>query len=412
MAKTKKEEVVESTAKQEQPTVDNEVGKIKVKKKPSMKKFNEEESVTKIDLSSINKVEDDTEEIIKVKIDNNNEDKVEDKVVEQVVEEIVEDKKEETTIEQPEEQPVIEEVTSEEKEIEEVKEEVVKAVEEAEATGTELPENIQKLMDFMEETGGDLEDYVKLNKDINKLDDDSVLREYYEQTKPHLTGEEISFLIEDSFSYDEEVDEERDVKRKKLAFKEQVADARAHLDGQKSKYYEEIKAGSKLTSEQQKAIDFFNRYNKESEVNKKRTDNEVSVFKNKTNKLFNDKFKGFEYNVGDKKFRFNVKDPNSVKDTQSDINNFVRKFLDKDGTMNNAAGYHKSLYTAMNADAVAKHFYEQGKADAMKESVAKAKNINMDPRQQHSGEVNTSGVKARILGDSTSDFKFKIKNNK
>ena len=140
----------------------------------------------------------------------------------------------------------------------------------------------------MEETGGDLEDYVKLNKDINKLDDDSVLREYYEQTKPHLTGEEISFLIEDSFSYDEEVDEERDVKRKKLAFKEQVADARAHLDGQKSKYYEEIKAGSKLTSEQQKAIDFFNRYNKESEVNKKRTDNEVSVFKNKTNKLFSD----------------------------------------------------------------------------------------------------------------------------
>ena len=190
----------------------------------------------------------------------------------------------------------------------------------------------------MEETGGDLQDYVKLNQDISKLNDNDVLYEYYRQTKPHLTNDEINFLMEDSFSYDEEVDEERDVKRKKLALKEQVASARAHLDGQKSKYYEEIKAGSKLTPEQQKAMDFFNRYNKESEANKQKVDNEISVFKNKTEQLFSDKFKGFEYNVGDKKFRFNVKDPKSVKDAQSDINNFIRKFLNEDGTMKKAAG--------------------------------------------------------------------------
>ena len=263
----------------------------------------------------------------------------------------------------------------------------------------------------MEETGGDLEDYVRLNQDISKLNDNDVLYEYYKQTKPHLTNEEINFLMEDSFSYDEEVDEERDIKRKKLALKEQVANARTYLDGQKSKHYEEIKAGSKLTSEQQKAVDFFNRYNKESEENNKKVQNTVSVFNKKTESLFNNKFKGFEYNVGDKKFRFNVKDAKGVKDTQSDINNFVRKFLNKDGTMEDAKGYHKSLYTAMNADTIAQHFYEQGKADALKESIAKSKNVNMDPRQSQK-TIDAGGIKVRVLGNDSSDFKFKIKNNK
>ena len=214
--------------------------------------------------------------------------------------------------------------------------------------------------------------------------------------------------MEDSFSYDEEVDEERDIRRKKLALKEQVANARVHLDGQKSRYYNEIKAGSKLTNEQQKAIDFFNRYNKEAEVNQKAFKTNSDIFTQKTNDVFNDKFKGFEYNVGDKKFRFNVNNANEVKGTQSDINNFVKKFLNKKNEMSDAKGYHKSLYTAMNADAVANHFYEQGKADAMKNSVAKAKNVNMDPRQAH-GTIEAGGVKVRVLGDDSTDFKFKIK---
>ena len=200
------------------------------------------------------------------------------------------------------EAPVLEEITedSTEEEVSEVEEKVEEAIAEAEATGTPLPENIQKLVDFMEETGGDLNDYVKLNQDYSKLNDDDVLYEYYKQTKPHLTNEEINFLMEDSFSYDEEVDEERDIRRKKLALKEQVADARSHLDGQKSKYYEEIKAGSKLTKEQQKAVDFFNRYNKESQATQKTVEKNTEIFTQKTNQVFNDKFKGFEYNVGDK----------------------------------------------------------------------------------------------------------------
>tara|TARA_Y100000592_G_scaffold53613_1_gene84595 strand:+ start:16 stop:1188 length:1173 start_codon:yes stop_codon:yes gene_type:complete len=311
------------------------------------------------------------------------------------------------------EAPVLEEITedSTEEEVAEAEEKVEEAIAVAEATGKPLPENIQKLVDFMEETGGDLSDYVKLNQDYSKLSDDDVLYEYYKQTKPHLTNEEINFLMEDSFSYDEEEDDSREIRRKKLALKEQVADARSHLDGQKSKYYEEIKAGSKLTKEQQKAVDFFNRYNKESEENQKIADKQTRTFLDKTNKVFNDKFKGFEYNVGDKKYRFNVNNAKEIKETQSDINNFVKKFLGKNNEISDAAGYHKSLYTAMNADAIAKHFYEQGKADAIKNSVAKAKNIDMTPRQGHEN-IDTGGLKFKVLGDDSSDFKFKIKNRK
>ena len=307
------------------------------------------------------------------------------------------------------ETPVLEEIT--EDEVEEVEEQVEEAIAEAEATGKPLPENIQKLMDFMEDTGGDLNDYVKLNQDYSKLDDQNLLYEYYKQTKPHLNNEEINFLMEDTFSYDEDVDDDRDIRRKKLALKEQVASAKSHLDGQKSKYYDEIKAGSKLTGEQQKAIDFFNRYNKESEATQKTVKTNSDIFTQKTNNVFNDKFKGFEYNVGDKKYRFNVNNAEEVKNTQSDISNFTKKFLDKNSALTDAKGYHKSLYTAMNADAVAKHFYEQGKADAMKNSIAKAKNVDMNPRQSH-GTIDAGGIKVRVLGNDANDFKFKINKNK
>ena len=214
--------------------------------------------------------------------------------------------------------------------------------------------------------------------------------------------------MEDKFSFDEDIEDETQIKRKKLALKEQVAEAKTYLDGQKSKYYEEIKAGSKLTQEQQKAIDFFNRYSKETEQSNKTAELNKTRFDKKTNEVFNDEFKGFEYNVGDKRFRFNVKDAGQVKENQSDIGNFIKKFLNEDKSINDAKGYHKGLYTAMNADAVAQHFYEQGKTDALKDSVAKAKNINTTARSSH-GEGQTGGVKVRVLGDESSSFKFKIK---
>jgi len=385
----KEENVVEETTQETVETVDES-------------KFESagDDSVTKVDLSK--KPENETKEEV---IENNTDD---GGVVELTENTDATQEQEEVQPEaETQEAPTLEEVTEEE--VEELTEQVEEAVAEAEETGKQLPENIQKLMQFMEDTGGDLEDYVKLNQDYSKLDNHTLLKEYYKQTKPHLDNEEIDFMMEDYFSYDEDMDEDRDIKRKKLAMKEQVAQARQHLDGAKSKYYEDIKYGSKLTGEQQKAVDFFNRYNKESKEQQEVTEKQHRTFLNKTNQVFNKNFKGFEYNVGDKKFRFNVKDSDTVKGSQSDINNFVKKFLNKNNEMEDAKGYHKSMFTAMNADKIASHFYEQGKADALKSSVAKAKNINMDPRQQHGGEINAGGVKVRVLGNNSNDFKFKIK---
>jgi hypothetical protein len=367
-----------------------------------------EETTDVVDESKFQSAGDDS--VIKIDLNKPVEEPVEETVEEQEVEVVAEETTEEVVeAETPVIEEVIEEITDEK--IEEVEEQIEEAVAEAEATGKPLPENIQKLVDFMEETGGDINDYARLNQDYSQMSNNQALEEYYKLTKPHLDAEERAFLMDENFSFDEDVDDERDIRKKKIALKEQVAEAKAYLDGQKSKYYEEIKAGSKLTSEQQKAVDFFNRYNKESEANESRIKNEQSTFLKKTESVFNDKFKGFEYNVGDKKYRVNVKEAGKVKDTQSDINNFVKKFLNKDGTMSDAKGYHKALYSAMNSDAIANHFYEQGKADALKNSVAKAKNVDMSPRQSHK-EFEAGGMKFKVLGDNSSDFKFKIKNKK
>jgi len=418
MAKKKQEEQVEE--KNVESTVKD--NKIRIKK-PSFKKNTDE--VRKVDLREFNKTKEEviTKEEEKQKTDNaiqeseteelpvGNESAVSETMGEENTQsETKQEDKEQVS--KDEQESVLEEITDEEvqEKTEELIDEVNEAVEEQKQTGEDLPENIQKVVDFMKETGGSLEDYVKLNQDFSSLDDNYLLLEYYKQTKPHLSRDEIDFLIEDTFDFDEDVDDERDIKRKKLAFKEQVANARGHLDGQKSKYYEEIKAGSKLTPEQQKAMDFFNRYNKESESNGKVAERQKLTFQNKTNEVFSDQFKGFEYKVGDKRYRFNVKDADKVKNTQSDINNFIGKFLNKNNEMSDAKGYHKSLFTAMNPDAIANHFYEQGRADAIKNTVAKSKNIDMDPRQGHEGFINDGQVKARVLHDDTSPtFKFKLK---
>jgi antitoxin component HigA of HigAB toxin-antitoxin module len=381
MAKVKKEEVVEETI-QETPPVE-EVA---------------EEQKPEIDLEKFESKDD--PEVIKVDLGKPGADEKQTDL-EESIEEVTQEEDVDGEV------PTLEEVTDEVV----TEEEVIEALDANEETGKAIPENVQKLMDFMNETGGDLQDYVNLNRDVKDLDNQEALLEYYKRTKPHLDSEEINFMMEDNFSFDEDIDDERDIKRKKLALKEQVAEAKTYLDGQKSKYYEEIKAGSKLTVEQQKAINFFDRYNKESEQTQKVAQQQKSRFNKKTEQVFNDKFKGFEYNVGDKRFRYNVKDAGQVKETQSDINNFVKKFLNEDNTMSDAKGYHKSLYTAMNADAVAQHFYEQGKADALKDSVAKAKNINTTARPSH-GEAQTGGMKVRVLGDDTASFKFKMKNKK
>ena len=307
------------------------------------------------------------------------------------------------------EEVILQDVTDEEPKP--AKEEVEETVVKEKTPGMELPENIEKLVKFMNETGGSVEDYVKLNTDYSSLEDGNLLREYYQKTKPHLNQEEISFLIEDNFSIDEDVDAEKDVKRKKLAYKEAVAEAKQHLEGLKGKYYEDLKLGSKLTPQQQKAVSFFDRYNKEQEQAQELQQKAKTVFNKETDRVFNEDFKGFDFKVGDKKYRYNVKDMQDVKEDQSDFVTYLKPWISKDNTLQNASDYHKTLFAGKNADAIANHFYEQGKADAIKNMTSQAKNINMDARKTDSGVVNTGGIKVKaISGDDSSKLKFKLKN--
>ena len=327
-----------------------------------------------------------------------------EKTTEEVVEEPVEEVKQEA-----EEAPIIQEVTEEEQELPPVEQPVEEEIENK-TPEVELPENIQKVVDFMNETGGTLEDYVRLNADYSNVEDYALLLEYYKSTKPHLSLDEVNFIIEDNFSFDEEVDEPRDVKRKKLAYKEAIANAKNHLETMKSQYYQEVKLGSRLTQDQQKAIEFFNRYNEEQVGVKELTAKQQNHFNQKTDQVFNENFKGFDFQVGDKKYRYNVKDVKQTKEAQSDVLNVFSPYI-KDNLLEDGKGYHKALFAARHADALANHFYEQGKADAVKNMTAEAKNINMNQRKTSDGNVDVGGKKMKVVsGDSSSSPKFKLKN--
>ena len=295
---------------------------------------------------------------------------------------------------------VIEDTEEEEKQLEATKE-----VEQPAQEQRVLPENIEKLVSFMEETGGTVEDYVRLNADYTNVDSNTLIREYYKQTKPHLDSEDVSLLLED-FDYDEDIDEPKDIRKKKIAFKEEVAKAKKFLEGLKSKYYDEIKLRPGVTQDQQKATDFFNRYNEEQEaVQVKHKD-----FISRTKNLLNNDFEGFDFKVSDKKFRYSIKNPTQVAENQSDITNFIKTFLNDKNEITDTKGYHKALYAARNADTIAQHFYEQGKADAVKDVMAKSKNISNEPRQTASGDVFVNGLKVKaISGLDSSKLKIKTK---
>jgi hypothetical protein len=375
-----------------------EEGSFKIKKKPGRpKKLTNKGETIKVDLS---KKEDPVEEkVTKVVIDEAKEEAVKEKPVKEVVEE--------TTEEPTEEEKVIpiQEITEEPK-VEEKKEPVIETAPEPAKPEINLPENVEKLVKFMEETGGTVEDYVRLNADYSNVDDNTLIREYYKQTKPHLDMEEVNFLLEDNFSFDEDVDEERDIKKKKLAFKEEIAKARKFLEDTKSKYYDEIKLRPGVTQDQQKATDFFNRYNEEQKM----VQNQHERFQNNTKNYFNQEFKGFDFNIGEKKFRYGVSDTDGVANTQSDLTNFVGKFLNEKGEVKDYAGYHKAIYAAENADTIANHFYEQGKADAVKDMMAKSKNVSNEPRVTSTGDVFINGLRVKaISGVDSSKLKIKTK---
>jgi len=272
-----------------------------------------------------------------------------------------------------------------------------------------LPENIENLVKFMEDTGGGIEEYVRLNADYSSVDDTALLKEYYKSTKGHLDNEEIDFLIEDNFSYDEDIDDDRDIRKKKLTLKEEVAKAKKFLNGMKDEYYKEVKLGSKLSSEQQEAINFYNKYNQEQSVTSEVQQKQYKQFEQSTNNVFNEEFKGFDFKVGDKKYRYNVKNAGDVKNYQSDISNFVKEFLDENDMMKDAKGYHKALYAGKNIDKIVSHFYEQGKADAIKQTAINSKNIDMSART-NKPVVEAGGMKFKVLGgEDSSRLKFKIR---
>ena len=305
---------------------------------------------------------------------------------------------------------VIKEVTDEGEEIEGLIKEVQKLAEAPAIQQPELPENIGKLVDFMRETGGTMQDYIRLSTNYDDVDRDVLVKEYYKNTKSHLSAEEIEFMIEDNFAFDEDLDEERDIRRKKLAYKEEVAKARAFLNETKDKYYDEIKLNSPtLTEDQAKASDFFNRYKEDQERNVANHDK----FKAKTNELLNENFEGFNFTLGEKKFRYGVQNPSQVAEKQSDISNFIGKFLGKDGTIEDTAGYHKALYAGANADKMANHFYEQGKADAIRDVVNKSNNTSSGARKaapMDGAKFGAYKVKS-VSGADSSKLKIKKFNN-
>jgi hypothetical protein len=365
----------------------NEVTKIEIPKEGIESQGEVIPEVTKVEIKNEDAVQtqetDDSNAIIEESKDSGNS--------EEVVEEV------RTSDEGVESPLTVVEDTEEEQEV--VKEQIQQPVVEQK----QLPENIDKLVTFMEETGGTVEDYVRLNADYTNVDNKTLISEYYKQTKPHLDSEDVSLLLED-FDYDDDIDEPKEIRKKKIAFKEEAAKAKDFLEGLKGKYYDEIKLRPGVTQEQQKALDFFNRYNEEQQANLAKHE----VFKQKTEQLLNDDFKGFDFNVSNKKFRYGVKNPSQVVEQQSDISNFIKTFLNDKGEIQDAKGYHKALYAARNADTIAQHFYEQGKADAVKDVMAKSKNISTEPRQTAAGEVFVNGIKVKAMSGVDSS-KLKIK---
>ena len=393
--------------------VDEKKEGLKVKKKPGRpRKIGEKTpEVVKLDLTK--KEEDAVQEPETTKVVLQSDEKKEEQVV--GLQEVGETHEEEKPTEEVKQEVVIpiSEITEEEvkEETKEVTQELKEAVRDEKVTGKPLPENIEKLVSFMEETGGTVEDYVRLNADYSNVNEDVLLREYYKQTKPHLDREEVDFILEDNFSWDEDVDDERGIKKKKLAYKEEIAKARNFLEQTKSKYYDEIKLRPGITQEQQKAMDFFNRYNKEQDIANK----QHQEFQQRTNKMFSNDFKGFEFNVGEKRFRYGVANPQEVAKSQSNLSHFVKKFLNEDGSVKDHVGYHKAIYAAENADTIANHFYEQGKADAVRDINAKSKNINLTSQTPAGRDIMLGGFKVKaVSGVDSSKLKIqrKIKINK
>ena len=383
-------------------------GDFKIKSKPKPKNLGKKNEITKVELKEpVKRVEEEVTKVVIPKEETKLEDAIQigetkevlveepsgdsAKVGEQI-QEPVEDAKEFTPIK--------------EVEVVKVEAEVKEALRDEKVLGRQLPENIEKLVSFMEDTNGTVEDYVRLNADYSSVDDKTLLKEYYKKNKPYLDNSDVELLLED-FDYDEDLDEDRDIRKKKLAFKEEVAKAKGFLEETKNKYYDEIKLRSNVNPDTRKAMDFFNRYNKQQEV----ATQQHERFQESTKQLFSDNFEGFDIKVGDKSYKYNIQNRDKVAENQSNINNLVGKFLDSDGNVSDTKGYHKAMYAADNVDKIASHFYEQGKADAVKEVLNKSKNLSDTKARSQQGDVFVNGFKVKAIS-GTDSTRLKIKTKK
>ena len=271
----------------------------------------------------------------------------------------------------------------------------------------QLPEDVEAFLKYKKETGRGFEDYVNLQKDWSSVDDMSLLKQYYKETNPHLDDEDIGYLLEDKFSYDEELDDEKDVKKKKVAIKDELYKAKGHFESLKEKYKAPlVSSEADLPEDYKKAYSFYSEYNEQTEKEAQLQEERSKFFLEKTESLFNEEFKGFEFDLGEKKQLFELKDVGQVKQEQSDITNFFNRHIDKDGFIKDAASYHKALFAAANADAMARYFYEQGRADATEGIVKETKNISMSVRDNKPVEV--KGLKFRqVEGPGSGSLKFK-----
>ena len=382
-----------SEVKQEEPV--NQEGEFKLKKKTPKKLTKTSDEPVRVNIKEpLVELE---PEVKKVVIPKEQEEviqigEIKDSPVEKTIVDVVEDVKEFTPIK--------------EVEVAKVEAEVKEALRDEKVLGKQLPENIEKLVSFMEDTGGTIEDYTRLNADYSSINETTLLKEYYKKNKPYLDESDVELLLED-FSYDEELDEDIDIRKKKLAFKEEVAKAKGFLEETKVKYYDEIKLRSNVNPDTQKATDFFNRYNKQQEAAKQ----QHAQFKESTKELFNNDFEGFDIKVGETNYKYNIQNKDKVAENQSNINNLVGKFLDTEGNVKDTKGYHKAMYAADNVDRIAAHFYEQGKADAIKDVVTKSKNPVDSQARKSQGEVFINGMKVKAISGADST-KLKIKTRK
>lgn len=274
-------------------------------------------------------------------------------------------------------------------------------------TEEKLPEDVDAFLKYKKETGRGFEDYMNLQKDWSKVDETSLLKQYYKETNPHLDDEDISYLMEEKFSYDEDLDDSKDIKKKKVAMKDELYKAKSHFEQLKEKYKAPlVSSEADLPEDYKKAYSFYSEYTEQTAKEAQQQEERSKFFLEKTESLFNEEFKGFEFDLGEKKQTFELKDVGQVKQEQSDITNFFNKHIDKDGYIKDVAAYHKSLFAAYNADAMARYFYEQGKADATEGLVKETKNISMSVRDNKPVEV--KGLKFReVEGPGSRSLKFK-----